>query len=166
MANANDFVDYTDFPNNVVLAIAVGAQNLVGVDPECVFLRPLRQTDPDVSIGVVATGWSPTETEIGSPRGPTVSTYTYAVQSMVKHADAVLGLAAHAVLSKRVRRMLDNVTSASLSLGQLMVTDTTSIERTQRFQITRQQFLSNEISNSFVFIAALEFFLETETVSI
>ena len=69
------------FPANAVQTIADRIKSTVAVsdlDPtgKAVFVRPLRPTDPAVSVGVFALDWRPDQYEImGKPNGdPTLAT--------------------------------------------------------------------------------------------
>lgn len=167
MASADDYVDYTDFPNNVVLALSNGLKTLPSMNVDHVFMRPLRATDPGACVGVVCVDWRPIEYEIGQVTTPLgIMAYNFSLQAMIKHSDQVLGLVAHARLSKLVRRMVDSDPAVRLSLLQLSVDDSGTRERSLKLEITRQQFLANEIRNSFVYISALQMTLQTETVAI
>lgn len=155
--------DDLDFPNNVTIALQNSFQSqLSGLN---VFLRPLRTSDPNVSIGIFVMDWNPTEMEIGNP-GPTISQYLYNIQAFVKDGDEQRGLRGHATLSKRVRSVLYRSVPTRLALGALSVTDPElgSTERYQRSGVRQQRFVNNQIQGQFLYLSTMEFWLETETV--
>lgn len=160
----NDFIDYTEWPFNAALTIKEGIKTLFGLTDNSVFLRALRNTDPAVSIGIIPVSWEPIENEIGQIES-TLSRYPCVIQSMIKHADESDGLVAHAMLSKRIRRMVDTVNPVSVALGQLSVDRADSIERMLRWQIQRQQFLVNTLDETFIYLAALNITIDTETAA-
>lgn len=156
------------FPNNAVSLIQQQAKLL---DPDLfVVRRPLRDTDNIQSIGVFASQWNPENDSFemrGVPSGrhePTLSYYLITVQSFVKDMDEERGLATHSVLSKMVRSMLYRDNTLRVGLLALSVAMNGSTERTKRFGINRQNFVSNELNGSWLYLSTLEFQLETETV--
>lgn len=165
--------DIEDFPNNVVLALKPRFETLPGlvvpnadaVDVSQVFMRPLRSSDPNISIGLIAAEWTPNESEIGQ-MDPAISRYLYLIQAFVKDADEERGLRSHAALSKRVRAMLYRDAPTRVALGSLSVQDAGAglTERTQRWGVRQQRFMANEVQGSFLYLSTLEFWLETETV--
>jgi hypothetical protein len=156
------------FPNNAVSIIKDRAQAL---DADLfVVRRPLRETDNIQSVGVFGSQWNPQEGSYeikGSPLGrhePTLSYYLITVQAFVKDMDEERGLATHSVLSKMVRSMLYRDDALRVGLLALSVVMNGSTERTKRYGVNRQNFVSNELSGSWLYLSTLEFQLETETV--
>lgn len=159
----SDPTQFLDFPNNVVMALANSYATLPGV--ELVALRPLRPADPNVSIGVLAVQWEPQSVEIGKSPDPAISRYTFAIMCSVRHGVEADGLAAHAYLSKRVRAMVYRDQPTRVRLQSLRVDGSDTItERTQRYGISRQRFMSNEARGNFMYLSTMEFWLETETI--
>jgi hypothetical protein len=78
--------------------------------------------------------------------------------------DEERGLATHSVLSKMVRSMLYRDDALRVGLLALSVVMNGSTERTKRYGVNRQNFVSNELSGSWLYLSTLEFQLETETV--
>lgn len=162
------------FPNNIVQAIADYAPSL---DEEVnVFTRPLQVTDPHVSLGVFASFWQPDSDSyemrgypvgggtLGSgPRVPTLQRYLISVQAMVQHMDKVAGLNKHSVFAKMVRDMLLVNPVLGVALTQLSVTEGGLTERTQRRWVQTQRYASNELTGGWVYLATMEFMIETET---
>lgn len=155
------------FPNNVVSLMKARAK-LLDKDIE-VFGRPLRSSDPNQCIGILAAQWLPDEESyemLGGPQGrhePTLQSYLITVQALVRDTDEERGLATHAVLSKMIRSMLYRDEPLRVALLSLNVQMNGSTERLQRFGVRQQRFFSNEISGSWLYLSNLEFWIETET---
>lgn len=156
------------FPNNIVDLVHVAAEGLSeGIR---VFNRPLRESDPQESIGIFAALWEPDEESLefsGGPEGPsepTLQTYIVAVQGFVKDFNEEKGLARHSILSKLIRSMLYRNAALRVALRSLSVSLDDSVESTRRWGIRVQRFHSNEIGGDFLYLSTLEFWLETETV--
>ena len=160
--------DQNVFPNNVV-ELVTARTRLLDTDM-FVTKRPLRESDPNQSVGVFAAQWLPEEDSyemVAAPVGrhePTLQQYIITVQAFVKDMDEERGLATHSVLSKMIRSMLYRDDPLRVALGSLSVTTDNSIERTQRWGIRQQRYFSNELSGSWLYLSTLEFWLETETV--
>lgn len=159
--------DDTEFPANAISLIATAS---AGLDSDLfVAKRPLRESDPNQSIGVYASMWLPDENSYemrGRPDGihePTLQSYTIGVQAFVKDMDAERGLVVHATLSKMVRRLLYRDDTLRLGLRALQVTVDGSTERTQRFGVRSQRYVSNELQGTWLYLSTIEVFLETET---
>lgn len=160
--------DQNVFPNNVVEIVTIRTKLL---DTDLwVTKRPLRESDPNQSVGIFAAQWLPEENSyemVAAPVGrhePTLQQYFITVQAFVKDMDEERGLATHSVLSKMIRSMLYRDDPLRVALGSLSVTTDNSIERTQRWGIRQQRYFSNELSGSWLYLSTLEFWLETETV--
>ena len=158
------------FPNNFVEILAIV---LPGIDEECTLQkRPLRGTDPNYSLGVFATLWTPNEDsyEMGhlgggtqpGPNEPTLSTYQIGVQVLVKDSDASRALAVSSLLNRRVRSVLYRNADLRLALAGLYTTEGSVTERLKRWGIRSQRYMSNDIEGTFVFISVLDMFIETE----
>lgn len=133
---------------------------------KAVFTRPLRPSDPKVSLGVFAANWQPDEYEMGnpSPAEPTLQTYQYAIQVLVKHSEEQAGRALHGLVSKSVRSMLYRDQDVRLALSQLTETSLGVLERFQRCGVRQQRFANNEIDGQFLFLSTAEFWVQTESV--
>jgi hypothetical protein len=160
--------DPTAFPSNIVSAIKTRAQTL---DADLyVVRRPLRDSDPPQSIGVAASLWNPEDDSLemkGVPIGrqePTLQRYRITIQSFVKNMDEEAGISEHATLSKMVRGMLYRDETLRIQLASLVWTDGVTTERSKRWGVINQRFVSNEIRGVWLFLSVLEFWLETETV--
>jgi hypothetical protein len=156
------------FPNNIIDLVYTRAAT---IDSDLRrFRRPLRASDPSESFGVFAAQWNPNDRSYEmkavaspGPNEPTLQRYLIAIQAFVKDFQEERGLAKHSVLSKHVRAMLYRDDPLRIGLATLSVTMSGSIERTQRWGIRTQRFLSNEIDGNFLYLSTLEFWLETET---
>lgn len=158
--------DKTQFPNNIVDIVATRAR-LIDSDL-FVIERPLRNSDPNQSVGVYAANWNPDDSSkelLGQARAsqPTLSTYRIVVQAFVKDMDQVRGLNVHSVLSRLLRSMLYNDEPLRVALASLNATLSGVAEVAQRWGITQQRFFSNELSGEWLYLSILEFWLETET---
>lgn len=160
--------DDSVFPNNAVALIKSRFQLL---DSDLfVTGRPLRDSDLPQSIGVFAIMWQPREDSYemrGGPAGrsePTLQRYLVSVQAFVKNMDQEAGISTHAVLSKLIRTTLYRDEPLRVALGSLSWTNGSCTERTQRWGISQQRYVSNEIRGEWLFLSSLELWLETETV--
>lgn len=158
--------DDSTFPNNIVEMIALRSELID--DDLFVVKRPLKSTDPNQSIGVTASLWTPNEDSLEmkgmGQMEPSLSRYLIQVQAFVKDMDEIRGLNVHSVLSRRIRAMLYNDAPLRASLWALSSTMLGVTEQTQRWGVSRQRFISNEISSSWLYLSILEFWLETETI--
>lgn len=153
------------FPNNIVNVLY---PKLDALDADLrTFMRPLRATDPVQAVGVYASDWNPDRNshEIGStfPGMPTLSTYTVTIQALIKDMDRERGLNVHALLSRMVRSMLYTDTTLRVTLSGLTSTLNGATERSQRWGVSRQKFLANQLGAEWLYLSTLEFWLETET---
>lgn len=155
------------FPNNIVQKII---SRVPSIDSDLfVIARPLRNSDPPQSVGVVSSLWTPDTESLemkGAPLGqqqPTISRYITVVQAFVKNMNQEAGISEHATLSNMLRRMLYSDSTLRVQLGSLVWTDGVKSERAQRWGILNQRFVSNEISGEWLYLSNLEFWLETET---
>lgn len=149
------------FPNNVVVCLGIV---LPGIDSDCTILkRPLRPTDPNYSVGVYSTAWTPQEDshEIGRV-DPTLNNYQIGIQTLVKDGDTERGLAISNILTNRVRAVVYRNEPLRVALGSLYVQDATSRESMKRWGVRSQRFMSNDIEGTFVTISVLDLWLETE----
>jgi hypothetical protein len=154
------------FPMNVVKIVSLRSE-LLDSDLH-VFQRPLRATDPNQSIGVIASLWNPDDESkemLGQAFAsqPTLSRYMISVQAFVRDMDKERGLNVHGVLSRMIRSMLYNDAPLRVALSQLSSTLNGVTEVSQRWGISQQRFFVNEIADEWLHLSILEFWLETET---
>ena len=92
---------------------------------------------------------------------PTIQRYSIAIQAFVKDGDEVVGLAKHSKLSALIRSMLYRDADVRLGLGSLSYTSHGVTERLMRWGVGRQQFLSNEVQASWLYLSTLEIWADT-----
>ena len=97
------------------------------------------------------------------PREPTLSQYLIGVQAFVKDGDEERGLAAHSVLSMRVRSVLYRDEPLRVALSSLSVTYQGVTERLKRWGVRTQRYFANDLEGQWLYLSTLEFFIETET---
>ncbi len=171
------------FPNNIVVTIAdaIKGWNPTVEPPEVyvpteehveVFMRPLRNGDPRLAVGVFASSWAPNDQSYemggavlgGGRQEATLNQYVITVQTLVVDTDEIRGLTRSTVVAKRARDMLLRNPYLGVELSSLSATDLSGLtERTQRRWVKTQRFISTELQGSFTYLAALEFTIETET---
>lgn len=162
MITANDAM----FPNNVVALVATRCELL---DSDLtIFKRPLRASDPNQTIGIVAAQWIPTESSrefLGQAYStqPPLSRYTVTLQALIRDMDEERGLNVHSVLSRMLRSMLYTDQPLRVGLSALSSTLNGATEQSQRWGISQQRFFTNEIGGEWLYLSNLEFWLETET---
>jgi hypothetical protein len=159
------------FPGNVMQVLET--RFLAGItDVDVVAKRPLTPLDPSFSIGLVALNWQPGDHEIGSASSnpgtlgrvePSTGTYHYLIQALIKHSDALEGLAYHGLFTKQVRAMLYRDPGVRLGLAALTEKSMGVTERLQKWGIGAQRFASNEIDSEWLYLSTTELWVETET---
>lgn len=153
------------FPGSIVAQIA---ESLGDFLPEhSIALRPLRQTDPNRSIGIYSANWTPVADSamIGQQEAP-LARYTIRVQNMIKAMDEAEGRAAFTLEAKAIRAILYRNTDLRVRLAGLQEELLSTVERVKRYGVVKQDFITNELSGVFVFLASTELFVETETTAI
>lgn len=159
------------FPENVVDELAVSfTEHMAGVDddpPAEILKRPLRHTDPALSLGIYAYNWvpNPDSAQIGQHE-PALATYLYRIQLMVKHATETEARALFTSHGKIVRAILYRDTALRVRLAALQEDLLGSRERFMRFGVRNQSFLNNELRGTFVYLATTDLWVETETADI
>lgn len=161
-------VNLNYFPYNVVNVLA---EHFDLIDTDLVVLkRPIRETDPVQAIGVFGNIWQPDEDSYeirGGPIGssePTLSRYIISVQVFVQDMDEERGAAVHGTLTKIVRAMLYRDANLHVALRALTATVAGSTERSKRFGVSTVRYLTNELSGSWLYLANMDIWLETETI--
>jgi len=152
------------FPNNIV-SLLVDELGVIDPSDTTIKKRPLRATDPNQSIGIFSTMWTPNDEslEMGhrNPHEPTLGRYNVGVQGLVSHGDEEIGLAVHAILANMIRSILYRSSTIAVELPQLVVTDGLNTERPMRWGVNQQRYINNEIGGTFIFLSTLEFWVET-----
>lgn len=155
------------FPYN---AVALFAARFKLIDPDLyVCQRRLLTTDPVQSVGVAAAMWSPDPQSYqmrgGLSSEPAIQRYELNVQAMVKDTDEERGIAVSSKLSKMVRGIILTDVPLRDSLQSLRSTLYGVAERTLRWSIPAQRYLSQELSGQFIFLSTIQVQLETENTS-
>jgi hypothetical protein len=154
------------FPDNAIALIAARIPGAVDADLT-VLRRPLRPTDPTQAVGVFPLTFVPNEPSIEfTSLQPTLNRYQIVIQTLVKEFDEEAGINIHSILSARLRSMFYRDAPLHVGLTALSVTMNNGLERMQRRGITTQRFLSTEIQRVFQYTSWIEFWLETETVTV
>lgn len=159
--------DLNLFPNNVVVLMTTRFQNI----DEDIFVarRPLRESDPNQSIGVFAEAWMPDDESLemrGAGPGQhltTLNRYLISVQAFVKDMDEARGLATHNTFGNIVRRTLYHDDPLRLALNSLDIQGAGSGERLMKWGVRNQRYFSNEIKGTWLYLSTLEFWIETES---
>lgn len=150
------------FPENVIDTLADRIITIPGVTG--VEKRSLNYTDANGACGITVDEWQPDEYEMGTQffLEPTLATYTFMVQHLVKHTTQTLGEKAHREVARSLRLMLVRDQDTQVALRSL-VDSTDRTERIQRWAVSGQRFGSNQIEGSFVYLSQTEFVVQTET---
>jgi hypothetical protein len=162
--------DY-EFPNNVIKLVSERAKTFLDpseADPTKrpqIFKRPLRTSDGTQVVGIFPSMKRPVVTtiEIQSLQ-PTISRYSFIMQTMVVDSDEEACISVHSILSNRLWRMFYRDSPLDIGLTALAVDADNSRERIQKRGVELQRYLSNEIDGSFVETSWIECWFETETV--
>lgn len=166
------------FPNNVTLVLVehLGTIDTLSkmhnpADPDdavgipAIYARPLRPSDPAVSIGVMPVDFASNLDSIEfSSNEPTLNTYVWAVQNLVKDSNEETGMLMHGLVSKAIRAMLYRDTALRVALSELSENSLGITERTQRWGVRQQRYANNEIDGVFTFLSTTDFWVETESV--
>lgn len=125
--------------------------------------RQLRPTDPQLSIGVTVASWEHrTDSAQISQVEPALGVYTVHLQNMVKHVKEEEGRKIHNVQNALIRAVLYRNTKLRLRLVGVDEEIEGSAERVKRMGVRRQDFLSNQVSGTFLYLCATEVYVETE----
>lgn len=158
-----------EFPANIVKLITDRVKPVIDEDL-AVFKRPLRNSDPNQSVGAFPVIWTPDMESLEMRGGPfprssepTLQQYTINIQAFIKDTDEQRGLNVHSILAKRVRTMLYRDDPIRVGLASLSSASGGSTERAKRWGVRTQRFISDEIEGSWLYLSTLEFWLETET---
>lgn len=158
-----------EFPANVVKLIVDRIQPAIDLGLG-VFKRPLRNTDPNQSVGVFPVIWTPDMESLEMRGGPfprssepTLQQYTINIQAFIKDTDEQRGLNVHSILAKRVRTMLYRDATLRVGFASLSSATGGSTEKAKRWGVRTQRYISDEIEGSWLYLSTLEFWLETET---
>jgi hypothetical protein len=166
----------TVFPNNVADILFTRFSVIIDpdtVDPNqrvAVLRRALRPTDPNQAVGISPVDWMPNEESkemmgqvVPGPSEPTLQTYFYNIQTLVKDTDEVRGLAIHSILGTRARAILYRDMPLRVGLASLQVDLDGVTEQLKRYGVRAQRYVSNELQGNFLYVSTIEFWVETET---
>lgn len=159
-------LDYLDappeFPANIAWVLSCGLERMSPVN--LVVRRPLRLTDPHQTAGVVTMDWNSEGYEIGGAE-PTISTYTFRLQYLVKMmGDEQGAMLLHAKGSKTIRAMLYRDSELAVQLRSLTETQGGRTERLKKYDVRAQRFVSNELQGQFIYLSSLDVVVEVETI--
>lgn len=154
----------SSFPGNIVSVLKTHLADLDAGPGEQVTLlgRPLRPADPNLSIGVFSIDWRPDGYEIGMV-GPSLSHFEYRIDLLVKHTDEEEGRERHGNLAKAIRAMLYGSETLRAELAQVSEESYGITERVQKWGVRQQRFFTNDIRGEFIFLAAIEFYVDVES---
>lgn len=163
-------IDFTvdAFPNKALTIIAARMELIdASVNVE---LRPLRPADPNFSIGIYPTGWTPVPNTIEMrgvdfARDSTIQQYGVVVQCMIKDAKEERGLASHSVFSEIVRTILATDAPLRSQLGGLTATLDDSTKILKRWWIRSGRYISGSLQGNNLYLASNDLILEVEKAS-
>lgn len=154
------------FPLNIVDVLAARLEAVVEGLSTRPLKRPLRLSDPAVSLGVHAQDWHPEGLQQIGQVEPTLGQYIIRVQTMVKHTNEEEGRALYTSMSKYVRILLYRDPQIRTQITVLSEDLLGTRERVQKFGVRQQRFLNNEFNSAMVYLGTTEFFVETEIVAL
>ena len=153
------------FPANIISIFSEAFEELM--PDHSVAERPLRQVDPNASIGIYCASWSPVEDsqQMGQEEHA-LARYIVRVQNMTKAMDEAEGRAQFTLEGKMVRAILYRDPGLRVRLGGLQEELMGTVERVQRYGVMKQDFITSELQGVYVFLASTELFVETEIVAL
>lgn len=162
-------IDFTEavFPNNVVILMADRYEEID--DTLTVLRRPLRISDPNFTLGVFSTTWTP-EQNTGQIMGVDFSRefmleqYIIRTQILVRNSDEEDGLTQQSVLAELVRSILVDDIAFRQQLGGLTATITNTTKRLQRWWTRNGTYLSGEVKGQNLYLSTLDTMIEVEKV--
>lgn len=155
------------FPGNVVTVLKKYARTITPPDDQVLTVvgRALRPVDPNFCVGIYSVDWRPDRYEIGNV-GPSLAHYEYRIDLLVKHTNEEEARELHGNLAKAIRAMLYGDDALRAELGQVREESYGFRERVQKWGVRQQRFFTNDISGEFIFLAALEFYVDVESVKV
>lgn len=164
------------FPINLVNALqgTVGANGNV----KKTLLRRLRPTDPDGSLAIFPTDWTPGETEIGGPgnagamlggggdvRDPTFQSHGVELHFLIRIAgDLAGGTAQSAAMAKIIRQMLYRDVPTAVALRACSETTDGYTERVQTWKVMGTKYHDSPMPpNTFIFLSTTRLLVQTQT---
>lgn len=129
--------------------------------------RTLRPQDPQKSISLRVSNWSPVQGSVEIPSvEPSLNAYNYVIELLVKHADEVKGREMYAEAAKVVRAVLWRDEDLLLRLKSLNEDLLGTKERFMKLRVTSQEYLGSEVNSAWYFVAVTQFQVETSTTPI
>jgi len=159
------------FPNNFIYLVSERFKLIDPMFAKAVFRRPLRKSDPNHSIGVFATTWSPEQDSVemgglkpAGSRDATLQDYNVVIQSFVKDMDEVRGLAHHGVIAKSLRGTLARDVPLGVALQTLNSSVGGPLEVLASWRIGTQRYYTNELDGSWLYMSTLDVQIQTQTI--
>ena len=143
------------FPARMINEIKVTLEQRMPSFP--VVLRPIRATDPSQTIGVWSDNWMPVANThiIGQPE-PQEANYLIKVANVVKSADEPNGRALFSLHAKMIRAILYRDADLRVRLNGLEELMLGSVERVQRYNVGRQNYVYTGTAASFVYLCVTD----------
>ena len=126
--------------------------------------RTLGSMEATDAIGVFPASWVPIENSkfIGQHE-PTQSQYRIRVQNLHINADDVDGRARFSADARKIRAILYRSTTLQVAFASLQEVLLGSVERFQKYDVVRQEFLNSRQLDGFIYLCTTEVAIWTET---
>lgn len=153
------------------VAIQLIATRFALIDPSInVEMRPLRPSDPNLSISVYASTWMPTPNSyemkgVDFSREASLQQYVILNQVMVKDANEERGIQSHSVLAELVRSILVSDAPLRTQLGGLQATLGGSTKTLQRWWVRSAKYINGQMDRHNMYLSTNELVLEVEKTS-
>jgi hypothetical protein len=141
-------------------------RNLNTDDEYMIVARPVGPLDPSRTVGIFPATWvaNPEDKLIGVPnREPYQAVYTITIHNIVIHADPIEGRRLFGIDSKSIRAILYRDPEFTVALAGLTESFLGSVERVKKYDVLRQEYMSNKSGISFLYLCKTEFIITTET---
>lgn len=167
----SDVIDLTAevFPGIAIELIMAryGMLTLSTGDVITVLGRPARAADPNWSICVYATEWTPVTnsyemTGKSGSREATLQRYTILIQAFIKDANEERGILSHSVLSEVVRSILESDGPLRAQLGGLAATLGDSVKMLKRWWVASGKYQSGSVGTNNLYLTTNQLILEVE----
>lgn len=163
-----DFDSEAVFPSNAINLI--GARLGLEDSRLSVLQRSLRTSDPNYSIGIYPTTWTPnsgTEEMLGilNTHEATLQQYICVIQVFVKHSNEEQGIVEHSILTQTIRSILASDVVLRSQLGGLQASVGGSTWRLKRWWVRSGRYLSGAVNGNNLYLATNDLILEVERVS-
>lgn len=157
----------TAFPSNVVDVLHTSLESHLQVDGYAIINRAVRPGDPNLTVGIVSEDWAPIEgsEQIGQIE-PALGRYRFSIQNLVISPDEQLGREFFSSAAKMIKVILYRDITLQLALSELEEELLTTVERFKRSGVTRQRYVSGQLSGIWNFVATTSFWIETEVTQL